>query len=313
VGQNFQPISKEAGSRRQHWPSHAVAVRRGRGHFVISSLLGALKGHPAVMRSQLYARAWGYYLRKSNSWLFRRPFAINSNVPLISFTFDDFPRSALLTGGAILNRFGVAGTYYAAFGLMGQDSPVGPIFVPEDLEILTGQGHELGCHTFGHFNAATTSPDVFERSILENQQALNHYVPGTSFRTFAYPLYPPRPENKRRTGRHFLGCRCGNQNINERVADLNYLSAFFIEKSRNDPAAIENIIERNRVSNGWLIFATHDVAEKPSPWGCSPELFEHVVAQAVNSGARILPVVQALHELVPQSYGGAPGIGADAV
>jgi len=252
------------------------------------------------MPSHLYARGRGYYHRKANSLLFRRPFIIKSDVPVISFAFDDFPRSALLTGGAILQRFGAAGTYYAALGLTGQDSPVGPIFLREDLSRLLDHGHELGCHTFGHLNAATTSARMFERSILKNRQALNEWLPGTSFRTFAYPLYPPSPQNKRRTGRHFLASRCGNQEINSGVVDLNYLSAFFIEKST--PGAIKEIIERNRVSKGWLILTTHDVSVNPSPWGCTPELFEQIVADAVNSGARILPVVEALDELSAKSY-----------
>jgi len=252
-----------------------------------------------VIVSQYYARGRGYYHRKANSWLFRRPFSVNSDTPLISFTFDDFPRSALLSGGAILNEFGVAGTYYAALGLMGQDSPVGPIFVREDLRTLVDHGHEVGCHTFGHLNAGTTRPAAFERSILQNRQALAECLPGALFSTFAYPLLPPRPENKRRTGRHFLACRCGNQEINHGVVDLNYLSAFFIEKSTRE--GIKNIIERNRAMRGWLILATHDVAKNPSPWGCTPELFEQVVADAVGSGARILTVVQALRELSASS------------
>jgi peptidoglycan/xylan/chitin deacetylase (PgdA/CDA1 family) len=33
--------------------------------------------------------------------------------PVISFTFDDFPRSALVKAGAILRERGLAGTYYA--------------------------------------------------------------------------------------------------------------------------------------------------------------------------------------------------------
>ena len=48
--------------------------------------------------------------------------------PLISFSFDDFPRSALFTGGALLEQYGVAGTYYASLGLMGKTSPTGEIF-----------------------------------------------------------------------------------------------------------------------------------------------------------------------------------------
>ena len=53
--------------------------------------------------------------------------------PVISFTFDDFPRSALLNAGAILRERGLAGTYYASFGLMGTKAPTGEMFEREDL------------------------------------------------------------------------------------------------------------------------------------------------------------------------------------
>ncbi|MGZ6012840.1 MAG: hypothetical protein ACXWK0_13450, partial [Caulobacteraceae bacterium] len=40
--------------------------------------------------------------------------------PVVSFTFDDFPRSALTEGGGVLRERGWAGTYYAAGGFCGR-------------------------------------------------------------------------------------------------------------------------------------------------------------------------------------------------
>ena len=34
--------------------------------------------------------------------------------PVVSFTFDDFPRSALTVGGRVLRAHGWAGTYFTA-------------------------------------------------------------------------------------------------------------------------------------------------------------------------------------------------------
>src|SRR5437879_6428105 len=96
------------------------------------------------------ARIHGYYQRRAASLVFRKPFAIKLQQALISFSFDDFPRSSVLTGGVILNRFGLAGTYYASFGLLGKESPTGQMFVMDDLTKILEGGHELGCHTFSH-------------------------------------------------------------------------------------------------------------------------------------------------------------------
>lgn len=241
-----------------------------------------------------WSRITGYYQRKVASLSYTRPFLIRPRRPLISFTFDDFPQSALRTGGAILNQFGVAGTYYAALGLMGKSSPSGRVFSAEDLPALFEQGHELGCHTFAHCNSWDTPAEVFEKSLMDNRSALHSLFPDQDFKTFAYPIQVPRPRVKARTAEHFVSCRGGGQRINLGQIDLNQLSAYFLEKSRDNIQAVKDVIEENRQSCGWLIFATHDVTETPTPFGCTPEFFREVVEYAIDSGAQIVPVVEGL-------------------
>lgn len=244
-----------------------------------------------------------YYQRKAASLLYRKPLLVRPSEALISFTFDDFPRSALLAGGSILNRFGLAGTYYAALGLMGTVGPSGDLFVADDLVTLFEQGHELGCHTYAHCDSWTTSPKDFESSIEENRRALGRLVPGADLKTFSYPISLPRPATKAKVARHFVACRAGGQTLNSGTVDRNQLSAYFLEQGRHDPEAIKNLIRQNQQSRGWLILATHDVAENPSRFGITPALFEQVVRWAIASNARILPVIGALAELhVPGAH-----------
>jgi len=245
-------------------------------------------------RRSPWSRLHGFYQRKVARLVFKKPLAIGLNGPLISFTFDDFPRSALLAGGAILNQFGLAGTYYAALGLAGKETPTGPAFIPDDLRTALERGHELGCHTFSHCHSWQTDPRTFEKSIIENQAALGQLIPGAEFKTFSYPISPPRPLTKAKIAGRFLCCREGGQTFNIGTADLNQLSAYFLEKSRHDIASVRDVIDRNRQARGWLIFATHDISDEPTPYGCTPEFFRDVVQYAVNSGARIVPVTRAL-------------------
>jgi peptidoglycan/xylan/chitin deacetylase (PgdA/CDA1 family) len=240
--------------------------------------------------------------------LFRRRLAVMPALPLISFTFDDFPRSAFLEAGSILRRYGALGTYYASLSLMGKQSPLGRMYESEDIGELVHLGHELGCHTFGHCHSWNTPPDVYERAILENQQALTEVLPGASFQTFAYPHSGPRLAVKKVAGRYFRCCRggglkpgrylhrhsAGGQTFNWGVTDLNYLCAFFLEQSRDNPEAVKSLIDQNARARGWLIFATHDVCADPSPFGCTPDFFERVMQWSLESGAQILPVVKAL-------------------
>ena len=79
--------------------------------------------------------------------------------------------------------------------------------------------------------------------------------------------------------------------------DLNHLSAFFIEQSRDNPDAITRIIDETCRVGGWLILATHDVCDHPTPYGCTPGLFEWILRYAVESPASIMPVREALKHL----------------
>ena len=232
--------------------------------------------------------------RRAARWLGRRTRRLQASGPLISFTFDDFPRSALYQGGAILRKQGFAGTYYASFGLMGQTIATGEIFSAVDLPELVRQGHELACHTFDHYDSWQTAPAEFEASILRNRQRLAGLLPGARFASLSYPISWPRPQTKRRVTQYFDCARGGGQTFNAGTMDLNYLKAFFIEQTKGDFNQIKDTIAANASANGWLIFATHDVCDSPTRYGCTPEFFRRVVECAAKSEAAILPVREAL-------------------
>jgi glycosyltransferase involved in cell wall biosynthesis len=111
----------------------------------------------------------------------------------------------------------------------------------------------------------------------------------------------PHPLSKAKVAPLFLSCRGGGQTTNFGNTDLNQLSAFFLEKSRDNIQAVKDLIDFNRKVNGWLIFATHDVAANHTPYGCTPQFLKSVVEYAHNSGNQILPVAEALR------FMGTPG------
>jgi hypothetical protein len=171
------------------------------------------------------------------------------------------------------------------------------MFLFNDLDTLLEQRHEIGCHTYDHCDSWDTHPKVFTRSIVENEAALRKVASKATFKTFSYPISPPRPGTKRLAGRHFACCRGGGQTFNAGQADLNYLRACFLEQTQENHTMIEGLIERNREASGWLIFATHDIDRHHTPFGCTPDFFEYVVQSAVKSGARVLPMIEALESL----------------
>jgi glycosyltransferase involved in cell wall biosynthesis/peptidoglycan/xylan/chitin deacetylase (PgdA/CDA1 family) len=242
----------------------------------------------------VWSRLPKIYRRRVAGLLFRRPLMIHPDRPMISFSFDDFPKSALAVGGEVLRHSGLTGTYYTALGLLGGQTPTGRMFDAADVAAVLERGHELGCHTFSHCDSWDTRTATFEKSIIDNREALSRLVPGAEFRSFAYPISLPRPLTKAKVADYFLCCRGAGQTFNAGRTDLNQLSAYFLEKSRNNIQAVKDLIDHNRKAHGWLIFATHDISNDPTPYGCTPEFFEQVVAYAVASGARILPVARAL-------------------
>jgi peptidoglycan/xylan/chitin deacetylase (PgdA/CDA1 family) len=239
-------------------------------------------------------RVNGRYQRTVSRLFYRRPLAFHLSKPIISFTFDDFPRSSLHVGGEILGRFGARGTYYASFGLMGTTAPTGEIFVPEDIAVLLGQGHELGCHTFDHCHSWDTDPAEFEASMERNDCALRQLRPDCSFTSFSYPITQPRPGIKQKASTRFRLCRGGGQTHNGNTADLGLLKSYFLEKTRGVTRPVAQAIDANRNANGWLIFSTHDICASPTPYGCTPWFFEDIVRCAADSGARILGVAEAM-------------------
>ncbi len=240
----------------------------------------------------------------------RRLVELRPASPIVSFTFDDFPTSALRIGGEILERHGARGTYYVSLGLMDREIPAGVAFSVEDLRRAVADGHELGCHTFSHCHAWKTEPDEFESAIVENRNALAKIIPGALFASLSYPVHSPHPKIKRRAAKYFACCRGGgrvfksppgaikkngNPTFNVGLADANNLQTHFLEKNRDNPQAVKDLIDENVRERGWLILATHDVCDAPSPFGVTPGFFEDIVRHAVNSGSQILPVGQAWH------------------
>jgi peptidoglycan/xylan/chitin deacetylase (PgdA/CDA1 family) len=218
--------------------------------------------------------------------------------PLVSFTFDDAPRSALLAGRHVLERHGVRGTYYLSLGLLGQPGPSGPIATLQEVREAAQAGHELGCHTYDHLDAWHTPWFRYIDSVDANAQALAAHLPGARFETFAYPRSGAVAAVKPALARRFLCCRHGGQRGNEGQADLNLLQACYLDRhAKASLTFLRHLVERNARARGWLILATHDVAPEPSRWGCTPAFLDAVLRHALLTGSRVLPVREACRVL----------------
>src|ERR1700724_103861 len=60
--------------------------------------------------------------------------------------------------------------------------------------------------------------------------------------------------------------------------------------SRGGAPRLALYLDELQSCSGWLIFYTHDVSERPSPYGCTPSKLKSVIRRAREMGASVLPV-----------------------
>ena len=66
------------------------------------------------------------------------------------------------------------------------------------------------------------------------------------------------------------------------------------KRRRIDRDGIERAFDEAQTANGWLIFYTHDVADEPSPYGCTPALLRHALEAAAHRQIPAMSVANAL-------------------
>lgn len=218
--------------------------------------------------------------------------------PIVSFTFDDFPRSALWCGGEILAEHGFRGTYYASLGFMGKTTEGGRMFSADDLPKVVDSGHELGCHSYDHLPCRTISCSEALANCHRNREAIREILPGYRIRNFAFPFGSVGLSIKSVLSSVYATCRGIEPGINCGRVDIALLRAYTLESADYVKTAMM-AIERSARKNGWVILYTHDVCATPSPYGCTPAAFREVLRCAMASGAEILPVADALAKLAP--------------
>jgi len=232
--------------------------------------------------------------------LHRRPALLGQKGPFISFTFDDFPRSAGTVGAAILERYGVRATFYVAMGLMGTTNELGELFEAEDLQSLARRGHELGNHSYSHRKCCEMTSASFQQDIERSKEAMREASGIVPSDNFAYPYGEVTLTTKETLRSSTSSCRTTNAGLLGPEVDLNFLSANRLYGDGPiDP--VRRLIDENRLQKSWLIFYTHDISPTPSPFGCTPTFLENAVSIALESGAKVLPIGGVLRELATSS------------
>ncbi len=208
----------------------------------------------------------------------------------LSVTFDDFPKSAWRTGGAVLAECGVKATYYASGGFCGRTIDGIEYFDHRDLQEVREAGHRIGCHTFDHLRALRHSPHEYLTSIKRNKEFLSEHLPGEPVCTFAFAFGEETIEHRWRVSRHFAACRSIGHVLNGPLVDPSHLVGVGLERRQRERGDIMMLIEKATEVRGWLILYTHDVGDRPSAYGCTATELDSAIRAAKAAGMDILTV-----------------------
>ncbi|MEA2837504.1 MAG: hypothetical protein QOD89_2054 [Bradyrhizobium sp.] len=222
------------------------------------------------------------------------PFLLRNETPMVSFTFDDVPKSAATVGAAILEQHDVHGTFYVIGSQVGTSSPLWDMVDGEDVVALHRRGHEIACHTFSHQRACDLSAAALNAEIERNQHYLRSLDSSIRIDNFAYPFGYGSFVRKRQLKAVFKSCRSIVPGVNSGSVDLQFLRAMPLIDRRIDRDGIERAFDQAQTHNGWLIFYTHDVADEPSPYGCSPSLLNEGLEAASRRKIPVLNMAEAL-------------------
>jgi peptidoglycan/xylan/chitin deacetylase (PgdA/CDA1 family) len=246
-----------------------------------------------MMQSMLQPFVKGV-LRRAARHTRSKPLAMRNTAPLVSFTFDDVPDSAYTNGAAVLDRHGLHGTFYVASGTCGSMDTHWRVIGEDQLRALHGGGHEIGCHTFSHVRVEDLDAGRMEEECGQNLRRLRELCPGIAVTNFCYPFGRASLPRKVQLQKRFDSCRGVYEGINAGTADLGMLRMIELYDRTLTPDKLRRVLRETRERNGWLIFATHDVADTPSWIGCSPRLLRETVVAVQAENMQCLPVRDAL-------------------
>ncbi len=213
--------------------------------------------------------------------------------PLVSFTFDDVPRSAVTVGARDLAARGWRGTFFLAGGLEGRPHDGQAMFTREDLHELAEAGQEIGCHTFSHARLPELEAGAIVDEIRRNRDWLGEALDRAPAPAFAFPYGAACPRSKTVIARRFPLARGIRAGVNVGWTDFGQLKVFQLERRTFSLEAMRRAIAEAKASNGWLVFFGHDLQRSPTPFGETPENFARVLDAVGEAGLEVLPLTEA--------------------
>jgi peptidoglycan/xylan/chitin deacetylase (PgdA/CDA1 family) len=234
--------------------------------------------------------------RRLTQWRTSQPLGAVSQ-SIITFSFDDFPKSAADTGAEIMDSINAPAIYYACTGLAGRSNITGAQYEADDLLALAKAGHEIGAHTHSHLDCARTSVACVLANIERNLDGLKEMGLAQEVKHFAYPYGETQVALKKALIGKFDTCRGILPGQNQSRADRMQLRAMELSPDEMTTDRALYAIERATSTPTWLHIFTHDVRLKPSNYGVTPNSLMLIARAARDSGLLITTPTKAMQQL----------------
>lgn len=227
---------------------------------------------------------------------------LNLPEPMISFSFDDIPDSAITNGARILHKYGYKGTYYISLDLKANNDASKTYFDHSRLKQIVHNGHELACHTANHIRFYNSNRKQIIQDLKKNQQRVNELIPGYTFKNFSYPAGEQTFRSKLILKKEYRSARGVNAGMHIKSVDLYNLYGNALGGHMNIERVMALIDEAIR-NKAWLIFYTHEVEENPTKYGCTAEFFEQVVNYCHQKRLLVCTINEAISRITtPEKY-----------
>jgi peptidoglycan/xylan/chitin deacetylase (PgdA/CDA1 family) len=215
------------------------------------------------------------------------PATVSGDNFVVSFTFDDFPKSAL-NGADIIEKYGGHAGFYACTSMVGKTGPYGEMFDRNTLEELQSRQHEIGSHTHSHMDCAQRSMQEVLDDVSANLSQLADLGVEEKPTSFAFPFGETSFETKKSLRQTFKHCRGILPGTNVGLVDTAQLKCWELDGNADNALRAQKAIEDATKTGGWVIIFTHDVAQDHTQYGTSPDVIETLCKLAIDSGAEIL-------------------------
>ena len=219
----------------------------------------------------------------------------NLQKSIISFGFDDCPKSAFTQALPLMEAEGWRATIYVALGLCETTNHLGLHMSESDIVDAYLKGHEIADHTYSHLSSHDVGVNDYMADIERNQLGLQKLgIPKS--RHFAYPYGHVSPNLKKALRRRFETLR-GVVSPTSAAQDANLLWATRLYSNDSIEFALEKITQA-KTTPQWLHLYTHDVRDTPSEFGCTQEDFQLIVNAVKASGLEVMTVDEAYQSII---------------